>query len=85
MNKKISMYTQIILTIISIMFGILSIFVNDFLIIFYLFLGLDLFLLSYNNYTIYQKKYMTSVYLGFGLFMILNVILEVLKWKIDYI
>lgn len=80
MNKKnILILLQAIFTLAAVIFGIISLIDNSFLALFYILLGIDLFILSYNNYKIYTKKYMTSFYLAFGFLMIMNAILEVIN------
>lgn len=85
-NKKISKINefnilginiQIIVTIVVVVFAILSLFVSDnFLPILELFIGLDLMIMAYNNKKIYQRGKVTYIYLIVGILLIVYAILS---------
>ena len=42
-------------------------------------MGILLLVLSYNNYTTYKRKYMTPVYLIFGIIVLITVVVGVIN------
>lgn len=78
MNKKIDelgIFLQVVLAAAVVISFITSLFIGPLLIVTYSLMSLILFVLSYNNYTIYKRKYMTIVYFIFGFIVILMTIL----------
>lgn len=78
MNKKIDelgIFLQVVLAAAVVISFITSLFIGPLLIVTYSLMSLILFVLSYNNYTIYKRKYMTVVYFIFGFIVILMTIL----------
>ena len=78
MNKKIDelgIFLQVVLAAAVVISLITSLFIGPLLIVTYSLMSLILFVLSYNNYTIYKRKYMTIVYFIFGFIVLLMTIL----------
>ncbi len=75
-NDEVGLFVQAILTELLIIFGIVNIFTNVLMPVFYAIIVMLLFTLSYNNYKFYKKKYMTALYLIFGIFVLIMTILE---------
>lgn len=78
MNKKIDelgIFLQVVLASAVVISFITSLFIGPLLIVTYSLMSLILFVLSYNNYTIYKRKYMTIVYFIFGFIVMLMTIL----------
>lgn len=62
---------QIITALFALVFMIASIFENSFLSIGQLFIAFLLFIMAYNNYKLYHRKYVTPIYTIGGLVFIL--------------
>ena len=77
--KKIMFNLQFILSVILLVVVITSIFVKNIENIWISIMGLLLLVLSYNNYTIYKRKYMTPIYLIFGIIVLVTVIVGVIN------
>lgn len=70
---------QIILTIVVLIFGLLYLIVGSkFRNLFYLFIGLDLVIMGYNNMRIYRKQGLTIVYFASGIALIIYTILAMI-------
>ena len=70
---------QVILTILMVIFLVLSLLVSKKLYsYFYLLVGLDLLAMAYNNKNIYKKDKVTIIYIIFGIIMIIYAILKFL-------
>ncbi len=67
---------QIIVTVLALIFGILTIFNNSFSPWFRILVGLDLFVMAYNNHKIHHKKNLTIIYIVFAVLIILVGILS---------
>lgn len=67
---QITMLLQIGLAIFLISFGVASLFCRELYIICQIIIGLLMFVIAYNNYKIYKRKYMTAVYIGLGIVII---------------
>lgn len=80
MNKKgkkslISLYLQIILSIVTIILGILSFIHSSYVSWFQLILGIDLIIMAYNNQVFYHRRYFTLFYIIAGLcFLVLSIL-----------
>ena len=74
--KKFGINMQFIMFLLFIIFLIISIFVKGLDILLYIIMSLLLFLMSYNNYKIYKRKYMSPIYLIFGIIVLVKVIME---------
>ncbi|MBR2679001.1 MAG: hypothetical protein IKE63_06250 [Bacilli bacterium] len=68
---------QIVLTIIVCIFGLLSLIVSSkFLKFLYLFIGLDLLIMGYNNERIFRKEGLTIFYMISGIVLVIYSILK---------
>ena len=61
---------QVVCTIVAIILFIIFIFKREVWIYLGLLLGFSLFLMAYNNYVIYKKKYMTVIFTIMGLLLV---------------
>ena len=61
---------QVVCTIVAIILFIIFIFKREVWIYLGLLLGFSLFLMAYNNYVIYKKKYMTIIFTIMGLSLV---------------
>ena len=77
--KKIMFNLQFILSVILLITVVISLFVKNIENIWISIMGLLLLVLSYNNYTIYKRKYMTPIYLIFGIIVLVTVIVGVIN------
>ena len=70
---------QIILTVIVLIFGLLYLIVGSkFRNVFYIFIGLDLIVMGYNNIKIFKKQGATIVYFATGIALIIYTILSMI-------
>ena len=69
---------QFIVTVVVVIFGILSLFDKSYYSTFELVIGVDLFIMAYNNQKIYQKKNLTIIYLLVGLLLVISSILKMI-------
>lgn len=78
-SKKFTLYLQIVLSILLLVFGIIAMFFNSkFIPLAYLLLSLVLFVMAWNNFKIHNRKYMTIVYILFGIVTLISFITELL-------
>lgn len=78
-SKKVLLYLQVFLSILLLIFGIITIFFNsDFMLGVYILLSLVLFMMAWNNYTIYKRKYVSILYTLFGFITLISFILELI-------
>lgn len=70
--EQITILLQIALSIFLISFGIASFYERELFIICQILIGLLMFAIGYNNHKIYKRKYMTPVYFGLGIVIILT-------------
>lgn len=77
-NKEVSLLTQVVLTELLIIFGVIRIFTDIFMPIFYIIIALLMFNMAYNNVKFFKKKYMTFIYVIVGLYLIIVTITELL-------
>ena len=75
-NKEVGLLTQAVLTELVIIFSVISMLSKEFMPAFYAIMTMLLFNLAYNNNKIYKRKYMTSVYVIVGLFVLITTIVE---------
>lgn len=75
-NKEVSLLTQVILTEFVVIFGIISIFTDIFMPVFYIIISILLFNIAYNNYKVFKKKYMTAVYIIIGAYILVTTIMR---------
>jgi len=71
-SKLIGLLIQALLVEFTLLFGIISIFENLFMVCFYMTIGLTLLVMAYNNTKIYHKKNKNLIYILFGLIMIFS-------------
>ena len=70
---------QMILTIVALVFAILSVFVNKkYNNLFLLFMGIDLIVVGINNYKIYKRKNLTIIYIIVGVILLVSAILKMI-------
>lgn len=67
---------QVVCTIVAIILFIIFIFKREVWIYLGLLLGFSLFLMAYNNYVIYKKKYMTIIFTIMGLLLVVYSIVK---------
>jgi len=68
--NQITLLLQITLSIYVVSFAIMSIFEKELFVISEILIGLLMFVIAYNNHKLYKRKYMTAVYIGFGIIII---------------
>lgn len=70
--KEVSIFIQLCLGILAVIWAVLSLFEKKFLSIAEICLSLSLFFMAYNNHKIYREKYATYLYilLGIGLLIV---------------
>ena len=73
--KKICLTLQFVLSILLVTLLITGMFVKGLDIAIFTIMSLLLFVLSYNNYKIYKRKYMTPIYLIFGIIVLVKVVM----------
>ncbi len=67
---------QVVCTVVAIILFIIFIFKREVWIYLGLLLGFSLFLMAYNNYVIYKKKYMTIIFTIMGLLLVVYSIVK---------
>lgn len=75
-SKEVGLLVQAILTELMIIFGIIMMISDAFMPAFYAIISMIMFTMAYNNIKFYKKKYMTSVYVIVGLFVLVSTIME---------
>ena len=81
MNKRIDnlgIFLQLVLFGAIIISFIVSIFIGPLEVVTYALMSLMLFVLSYNNYAIYKRKYMTAIYSVCGILLMILTLKEVI-------
>lgn len=69
---------QFIVTIVVVIMGILSLFVEGIFPFFEIVMAIDLFIMAFNNYKIYKKPYFTIIYIAVGIFLVASSVLAFL-------
>lgn len=77
-NDNVGLLVQIILTELLGIFAIISLINSAFMPVFYSIITLTMFSMAYNNAKFYKKKYMTSIYIIIGLFVLVTTLTEYL-------
>lgn len=77
--QKFALIFQIVLVIVTLVIGIISIFMKDFILFLEISLGFLLFLLAYNNEVIYKRKGFTYIYSAAGIILIILAILGMIN------
>ncbi len=67
---QITMLLQIALSIFLLSFGVASLFSKELYMVCQIIIGVLMFVIAYNNQTVYKRKYMTYIYLGLGIVII---------------
>lgn len=75
-SKEVGLLVQAILTELMMIFGIIMMISDAFMPAFYAIISMIMFTMAYNNIKFYKKKYMTSVYIIIGLFVLVSTLLE---------
>ena len=75
-SKDVGLLTQAVLTELLIIFAVIIIMSKAFMPAFYAIIAMLMFNLAYNNIKIYKKKYMTSIYIIVGFFVVITTIVE---------
>ena len=75
-SEEVGLLTQAVLTEMLIIFGILTLFLKEMMLTFYAIIVMIMFNMAYNNVKFYKKKYMTSIYIIVGLFVLITTLLE---------
>lgn len=75
-SKEVGLLVQAILTELMMIFGIIMMISDAFMPAFYAIISMIMFTMAYNNIKFYKKKYMTSVYIIIGLFVLVTTLVE---------
>ncbi len=75
-SKEVGLLVQAILTVLMIIFAIISMLSAEFWPVFYAIVTMVMFTMAYNNIKFYKKRYMTSVYIIVGIFVLITTLLE---------
>ncbi len=77
--KKIMFYLQFIISVLLLIVLITGIFVKGLENLWLSLMGILLLVLSYNNYKVFKRKYMTPIYLIFGIIVLVTVLVGVIN------
>ena len=80
-TNDLNFLVQVLLSVVAIIFYIISIFEKTFFNVAELFLALTLFTMAYNNHKIYKRKYFTIAYLIFGFLLLIGAITGIIYGK----
>lgn len=72
--EQITMLLQITLGIYALTFAFASFFETQLFVICEILVGISMFVIAYNNYKVYKRKYMTAIYTGLGIIIIASVL-----------
>lgn len=75
-SKEVGLLVQVILTELMIIFAIISMISDAFMPAFYAIIVMIMFTMAYNNVKFFKKKYMTSLYIIVGLFVLVTTLME---------
>lgn len=75
-SEEVGLLVQVVLTELMIIFAVISIISDAFLPAFYAIIVMIMFTMAYNNIKFFKKKYMTSLYIIVGLFVLVTTLLE---------
>lgn len=82
MREKIDntgIFLQIVLFSFITISLVVSVFINEFINVTYGLLSLCMFVMSYNNYKLYKRKYFTPIYFVFGIILMITTIIGVIN------
>ena len=71
MEKKLSYKIQVVLSIVLLIVGVITIFKNSLFPILEITIALDLFCLAYNNHKLFKRKELTTMYIVFGILVLI--------------
>lgn len=75
-SKEVGLLVQAILTELMLIFAIINLISDKFMPAFYAIIVMIMFTMAYNNVKFYKKKYMTSIYIIVGLFVLVTTLVE---------
>ena len=75
-SKEVGLLVQAVLTELMIIFSIINLISDIFMPAFYAIIVMIMFTMAYNNVKFYKKKYMTSVYVIVGIFVLITTLVE---------
>jgi len=75
-TKEVGLLVQAVLIEILLIFAIINLISDAFMPAFYAILAMIMFVMAYNNKKVYKKKYMTSIYIIVGLFVLITTLVE---------
>ena len=82
----VPVFAQVLFTEAVFIFAIVSLFEPAFLSVFYILVGVTLFIMAFNNYVYYKKKYFSAaslflsiIYIVLALYFIISTILKLFK------
>ena len=75
-SKEVGLLVQVVLTELMIIFAIISMISDAFMPAFYAIIVMIMFTMAYNNVKFFKKKYMTSLYIIVGLFVLVTTLME---------
>ena len=78
-KNGLTLFLQSILFVCVIISLIISLFLNIFLTVTYALITLLMFIMCYNNYVVYKRKYFSIIYLLFGLIFLVEMIVGVIN------
>jgi len=77
-KSKVGLILQIVISIIALIFAVVSFFYKDILVFTQIFIALDMFIMAYNNYYFYRRKNFTWFYVIGGLLILIIVLYNLL-------
>ncbi len=77
MKKKIGLYLQGIITLLAVVFAVITIFNREMVTVIQILLGLDLFVMAYNNLVLFKRKLFTILYAIAGVVVL---VITILNW-----
>lgn len=75
-SKEVGLLVQAILTELILIFSIVSLISDAFLPALYSIIVMTMFTMAYNNVKFYKKRFMTSVYVIVGIFVLITTFVE---------
>lgn len=75
-SKEVGLLVQVVLTELMIIFAVISMISDAFMPAFYAIIVMIMFTMAYNNVKFFKKKYMTSLYIIVGLFVLVTTLME---------
>lgn len=75
-SKEVGLLAQVVLIELLLIFAVINLITDIFMPAFYAILTMIMFVMAYNNKRIYKKKYMTTVYIIVGIFVLVSTLVE---------